>query len=81
MMKSPFIYFLKRLNKDAIKAGEESFVKIIQPSRHEMNIPFVADLCFAGVKLSPTDGNLTKIHFHEKIAILYLPKVKLDTNT
>lgn len=74
--------------KDATKTeeeeegkGEESSVKIIPPTRDELTIPSVADLCSAGVKFVPTDGDLTSIRFDGKTATLYLPKVKLDNNT
>jgi hypothetical protein len=79
------------VDKDEIKSekgeldGEgkcdESSVKIIPPTREELAIPSVADLYSAGVKFVPTDGDLTTIQFDEKTATLYLPKVKLDTNT
>jgi hypothetical protein len=61
--------------------GEESSVKIIPPTRDELAIPSVADLYSAGVKFVPTNGDLTTIQFDEKTATLYLPKVRLDTNT
>ncbi|GLJ35907.1 hypothetical protein SUGI_0720430 [Cryptomeria japonica] len=35
----------------------------------------------AGVKFVPTDGDLTTIRFDQASATLYLPKVRLDTNT
>lgn len=89
----PFLSVLKKplalfLNKDATKTEEEgkektedSSVKIIAPTRDELAIPSVADLYSAGVKFAPTDGDLTSIQFDEKTATLYLPKVKLDSNT
>lgn len=84
VMKLPFLLILttfKRLDEDVMGNGDESSVKIIQPSPHELNIPSVADLHFAGVKFSPTDGDLTTIQFDEKTATLYLPRVKLDSST
>lgn len=60
---------------------EESSVKIIPPTRDELNIPSVANLYSAGIKFSPTSGDLTTIHFSQKTATLHLPKVTLDTNT
>jgi len=86
-LKKPLALFV---DKDDIKSeeegdgegkGDESSVKIIPPTREELAIPSVADLYSAGVKFVPTDGDLTTIQFDEKTATLYLPKVKLDTNT
>lgn len=61
--------------------GESSPVKIIPPTRDELNIPSVADLFSAGIKFCPTTGDLTTIHFNQQTATLHLPKVKLDSNT
>jgi len=87
-LKKPLALFV---DKDDIKSeegegdgegkGDESSVKIIPPTREELAIPSVADLYSAGVKFVPTDGDLTTLQFDEKTATLYLPKVKLDTNT
>jgi hypothetical protein len=89
--KLPFLKALKRplslfLHQDDIQTEEtgeveESSVKIILPTRDELAIPSVADLNFAGVKFSLTDGDLTAIRFDNKTSTLYLPKVKLDTKT
>lgn len=82
----PVLRALKRVlallvSKDAIKTGEEPSVSFIPPSRNELNIPSVADLYSAGVKFCRSYGDLTTIQFDEKTATLYLPRVKLDTNT
>ena len=60
--------------------GKESSVRIIPPTRDELAIPSMADLCSAGVKFVPTNGDLTTIQFDTKTATLYLPRVKLDNN-
>lgn len=41
----------------------------------------MAGLYSAGVKLVPTNGDLTTIQFDRKTATLYLPKIKFDGNT
>ena len=61
--------------------GKESSVRIIPPTRDELAIPSMADFCSAGVKFVPTNGDLTTIQFDTKTATLYLPRVKLDSNT
>ncbi|GLJ35883.1 hypothetical protein SUGI_0720150 [Cryptomeria japonica] len=62
--------------------GEEGGSSVeIPPTRDELKVPSVADLYSAGVKFSPTDGDLTSIHFDTKTATLYLPKVRLDNNS
>jgi hypothetical protein len=89
LMKLPLLLALsvfKRLlaplfNKSARKIVEESSSEFIRPSRDELDIPSVVDLYYAGVKFSPTDGDLTTIQFDKKTATLYLPKIKFDTNT
>jgi hypothetical protein len=71
----------KRSEEEGEGKGEESFVKIIPPTRDELAIPSVADLHSAGIKFIPTDGDLSTIHFEKNTATLYLPKVKVDINT
>ena len=61
--------------------GKESSVRIIPPTRDELAIPSVADLCSSGLKFVPTNGDLTTIQFDTKTTTLYLPRVKLDSNT
>ncbi|GLJ35886.1 hypothetical protein SUGI_0720180 [Cryptomeria japonica] len=51
------------------------------PTRDELDVPSVADLYSAGVKFVPTDGDLTTIRFDQATSTLYLPKVRLDSNT
>ncbi|XP_057837102.1 putative UPF0481 protein At3g02645 [Cryptomeria japonica] len=51
------------------------------PTRDELEIPSVSELYSAGVTLRPTEGDLTRIRFDQTSATLYLPKVRLDSNT
>ncbi|GLJ35825.1 hypothetical protein SUGI_0719290 [Cryptomeria japonica] len=51
------------------------------PTRDELAIPSVSDLYSAGVKFLPTDGDLNTILFDPTTATLYLPKLRLDSNT
>ncbi|GLJ35914.1 hypothetical protein SUGI_0720570 [Cryptomeria japonica] len=67
--------------KEAGEAGEGSSSVEIPPTRDELDIPCVADLYYAGVKFLPTDGDLTTIRFDSASATLYLPKLRLDSNT
>lgn len=72
---------VKSEKEEGAGEGKESSVKIIPPTRDELAIPSVADLYSAGVKFVATNGDLTTIQFDMKTATLYLPRVKLDTNT
>ncbi|GLJ35898.1 hypothetical protein SUGI_0720320 [Cryptomeria japonica] len=63
------------------KEEEESSSVETPPTRYELDVPSVADLYSAGVKFVPTDGDLTTIRFDQATATLYLPKVRLDSNT
>lgn len=84
-LKKPLAFVFNKDSTETEEEGkgeaEESSVKIIPPTRDELAIPSVADLYSAGVKFAPTDGDLTSVKFDEKTATLYLPKVKLDSNT
>ncbi|GLJ35909.1 hypothetical protein SUGI_0720450 [Cryptomeria japonica] len=60
--------------------GRGSSVEI-PPKRDELNVLSVADLCSAGVKFLPTDGDLSTIRFDTTTATLYLPRVRLDNNS
>ncbi|GLJ31264.1 hypothetical protein SUGI_0627040 [Cryptomeria japonica] len=51
------------------------------PTRDELAIPSVSYLYSAGVKFLPTDGDLNTILFDPTTATLYLPKLRLDSNT
>ncbi|XP_038988915.1 putative UPF0481 protein At3g02645 [Phoenix dactylifera] len=51
------------------------------PLVEEIMVPSVTELTKAGVKFSPTSGDLTTIAFDVKTATLHLPTVSLDTNT
>ncbi|GLJ35873.1 hypothetical protein SUGI_0719980 [Cryptomeria japonica] len=51
------------------------------PTRDELAIPSVSELYSAGVKFLPTEGDLTTIRFDPASATLYLPKLRLDSNT
>ncbi|GLJ35900.1 hypothetical protein SUGI_0720340 [Cryptomeria japonica] len=68
-------------SNEAEKEGEGSSSVETPPTRDELAVPCVADLYAAGVKFLPTDGDLTTIHFHQASATLYLPKMRLDSNT
>ena len=88
-MKLPLVLVLsmfKRIlavlvNKDAREIGEEPSSEIIPPAPGQLAIPSIAELYSAGVKFFPTHGNLSTIRFDDKTATLYLPQVKLDSNT
>ncbi|KAG1327812.1 putative UPF0481 protein [Cocos nucifera] len=51
------------------------------PLVEEIMIPSVTELRQAGVKFSPTKGDLTTISFNSRTATFYLPTVSLDVNT
>ncbi|GLJ35877.1 hypothetical protein SUGI_0720060 [Cryptomeria japonica] len=51
------------------------------PTRDELAIPSVSELYSAGVKILPTEGDLTTIRFDPTTATLHLPRVRLDCNT
>ncbi|GLJ35866.1 hypothetical protein SUGI_0719870 [Cryptomeria japonica] len=51
------------------------------PTRDELAIPSVSSLYSAKVKFLPTEGDLTRICFDPATATLYLPKLRLDSNT
>ncbi|XP_008809764.3 putative UPF0481 protein At3g02645 [Phoenix dactylifera] len=51
------------------------------PLVEEIMVPSVTELTRAGVKFSPTSGDLTTIAFDVKAATLHLPTVSLDINT
>ncbi|XP_022714765.1 putative UPF0481 protein At3g02645 isoform X1 [Durio zibethinus] len=51
------------------------------PLAEEIAIPSVADLSKSGVRLLPTNGNISTITFDVKTVTLYLPTVSLDINT
>ncbi|GLJ35878.1 hypothetical protein SUGI_0720080 [Cryptomeria japonica] len=53
----------------------------IPPTRDELAIPSVSDLYSAGVKFLPNEGDLTTIRFNPITATLYLPKLRLNSNT
>eukprot|EP01018_Ginkgo_biloba_P030079 Gb_36957 [translate_table: standard] len=63
------------------RAGQRDKTAVTPPLRDELQIPCVADLYHAGVKFAPSDGDLTSIRFDWKTITLYLPEVRLDTNT
>eukprot|EP01018_Ginkgo_biloba_P015718 Gb_20970 [translate_table: standard] len=66
---------------EAGAAGEGGKTVVSPPLRDELHIPSVADLYNAGVKFAPSDGDLTSIRFDKKTVTLYLPAVRLDTNS
>ncbi|GLJ35904.1 hypothetical protein SUGI_0720390 [Cryptomeria japonica] len=68
-------------SNEAEKEGERSSSVETPPTRDELAVPCVADLSSAGVKFLPTDGDLTTIRFDQASATLYLPKMRLDSNT
>ncbi|GLJ35851.1 hypothetical protein SUGI_0719640 [Cryptomeria japonica] len=51
------------------------------PTCDELAIPSVSDLYSEGVRFLPTKGGLTTICFDPTNASLYLPKLRLDSNT
>ena len=51
------------------------------PTRDELAVPSVSELCSAGVKFCPTNGDLTTIRFDQATATLYLPNLRLDSHT
>ncbi|GLJ35880.1 hypothetical protein SUGI_0720110 [Cryptomeria japonica] len=69
------------LGSDKAEKKEEGSSSVVTPTRDELYIPCVADLYASGVKFLPTDGDLTSIHFDKATATLYLPKLRLDSNT
>ncbi|KAG1327663.1 putative UPF0481 protein [Cocos nucifera] len=66
-------------NGDEKSKDEESGNK--PPLVEEIMIPSVTELTKAGVKFSPTRGDLTTIAFDVKTATLRLPTVSLDIDT
>ncbi|XP_073003482.1 putative UPF0481 protein At3g02645 [Typha latifolia] len=52
-----------------------------QPLLEEIAVPSVSELSNAGVKFSPTSGDLSTIQFCEKTATLNLPEISLDINS
>lgn len=53
----------------------------VTPLLEEIAIPSVAELAYAGIKLSPTKGDLSTIEFNVDKATLHLPVISLDVNT
>ncbi|GLJ35911.1 hypothetical protein SUGI_0720480 [Cryptomeria japonica] len=68
-------------SNEAEKEGEGSASVETPPTRDELAVPCVADLYAAGVKFLSTDGDLTTIPFDQTSATLYLPNMRLDSNT
>ncbi|KMZ57173.1 hypothetical protein ZOSMA_89G01260 [Zostera marina] len=52
-----------------------------QPLMEEISVPSVEELISSGVKLVPTNGDLTSIKFDYGSAKLHLPTITLDVNT
>ncbi|GLJ35844.1 hypothetical protein SUGI_0719560 [Cryptomeria japonica] len=66
-----------------VETDEEKAYSSVEtpPTRDELEIPSVSELYSAGVTLRPTEGDLTRNRFDQTSATLYLPKVRLDSNT
>ncbi|XP_010904995.1 putative UPF0481 protein At3g02645 [Elaeis guineensis] len=77
ILAAPIVNLL--FNRDEKSEDEESGNK--PPLVEEIMIPSVTELTKAGVKFSPTRGDLTTIAFDVKTATLHLPTVSLDVNT
>lgn len=72
----------RRDEKDEEKDEESGYSSTeTPPTRDELAIPSVSDLYSAGVKFLPTEGDVTTIRFDQTTATLYLPKLRLDSNT
>ncbi|GLJ35835.1 hypothetical protein SUGI_0719440 [Cryptomeria japonica] len=74
---------IKRRNETDEDKDEESGFSSAEtpPTRDELAVPCVSDLYSAGVKFRPTEGDVTTIRFDQTTATLYLPKLRLDSNT
>ncbi|GLJ35853.1 hypothetical protein SUGI_0719670 [Cryptomeria japonica] len=74
---------IKRRNETDEDKDEESGFSSAEtpPTRDELAVPCVSDLYSAGVKFRPTEGDVTRIRFDQTTATLYLPKLRLDSNT
>ncbi|GLJ35861.1 hypothetical protein SUGI_0719790 [Cryptomeria japonica] len=74
---------IKRRNETDEDKDEESGFSSAEtpPTRDELAVPCVSDLYSAGLKFRPTEGDVTTIRFDQTTATLYLPKLRLDSNT
>ncbi|XP_073107846.1 putative UPF0481 protein At3g02645 isoform X2 [Elaeis guineensis] len=63
------------------KSKDEDSTDDEPPLVEEIMIPSVTELSKAGVKFSPTKGDLTTVSFNSRTATFYLPAVSLDVNT
>ncbi|XWS11737.1 hypothetical protein CRYUN_Cryun37aG0025700 [Craigia yunnanensis] len=75
-----YLCFLKD-KEEEIKPVASNFSFHKPPLAVEIAIPSIADLSKAGVRILPTNGNISTISFDVKTVTLYLPIVCLDINT
>ncbi|XP_022724013.1 putative UPF0481 protein At3g02645 [Durio zibethinus] len=82
ILRKPIEYlcFLKE-KEEKTKPGASNFSIHETPRAEEIAIPSVADLSKAGVRILPTNGNISTISFDVKTVTLYLPVFCLDINT
>ncbi|KAF8389164.1 hypothetical protein HHK36_025857 [Tetracentron sinense] len=85
ILKQPVEYFFFSQDKEDIKPendGSSSMNSINKPPlMEEINIPSVMELCKAGVRFYPINGDITTISFDQKTVTFYLPTISLDVNT
>ncbi|GLJ35843.1 hypothetical protein SUGI_0719550 [Cryptomeria japonica] len=74
---------IKRKDEKDEETDEERGYSTVEipPTCDELEILSVAELYSAGVTVRPTEGDLTTIRFDKTSATLYLPKLRLDSNT
>lgn len=77
---------LSNIVSSAEKVGRELEAESIQSTTEnllieEIMIPSVSDLTKAGVQFSATTGDMGTIKFDNTMAVVYLPKIKIDENS
>ncbi|KAK6284864.1 hypothetical protein POUND7_003816 [Theobroma cacao] len=82
ILRKPIEYlcFIKEKEEEVISSAS-NFSIHKPPLIEEIAIPSVADLSKAGVRILPTNGNISTISFDVTTVTLYLPIVCLDINT
>ncbi|XVF74812.1 hypothetical protein PTKIN_Ptkin13bG0141200 [Pterospermum kingtungense] len=75
-----YLFFFKDMEEE-IKPVSSNFGIHKPPLAEEIAIPSVSELSKAGVRILPTNGNISTITFDVKTVTLYLPVISLDINT
>ncbi|KAJ0007211.1 hypothetical protein Pint_30231 [Pistacia integerrima] len=81
ILKHLVTFFCFSNNIEENKSENESSKISKPPLVEEITIPSVSELSKAGVRFSPTNGNISTISFDVDCVTFYLPTISLDLNT